>query len=52
MCMLDKHLQQEVFPFKRNGKMLAIATKIPNIDGSEMLKQQVAASNPAVGLFY
>lgn len=33
MDMLDKYLEQEIFPLKGNGKMLAVAIKIPNIDG-------------------
>lgn len=52
MDMLDKYLEQEIFPLKGNGKMLAVAIKIPNIDGWEMLKQQVPVPNPAIRLFY
>lgn len=32
--------------------MLAIAIKIPNTDASEMLKEQVPISSPAIRLFY
>lgn len=32
--------------------MLAIAIKIANINGSEMLKHQVPISSPAIRLFY
>ena len=50
--MLDKYLQQEIFPLKGNGKMLAVAIKIANTDGSEMFKQRVPVSSPAIRLFY
>lgn len=51
-CMLDQYLQQEIFPLKGNGKMLAVAIKIANTDGSEVFKQQVPVSSPAIRLFY
>lgn len=38
--MLDKYLEQEIFPLMGNRKMLAITIKTANTDGSEMLKQQ------------